>query len=167
MKLRRPLARLPFRHLPAWLWIPISLLFVIVDTLTENRIPPPTYVLLIGAAAWFSGIKAAVPMAVLLPFARLASLDAGNPQIGPARFTISVLVLVLIAMLVARLAQHEREMQARIRALESLLPMCMFCKSIRNNDQQWQRLEAYMSDSGTGVTHGICPTCAAKEGWAD
>jgi hypothetical protein len=153
--------------MPGWVWIPISLLFVAVDTATGNAIPPPTYVLLVGPAAWFSGHKAAVPMALLLPFARLATLEAGNPQIGPARFTISVFVLVLIAVLIGRLAQHEREMRARIRTLESLLPMCMFCKSIRTADKQWQRLEAYMSDAGTGVTHGICPTCAAKEGWSD
>ena len=167
MKLRRTFERFPFGRLPAWIWIPLSALFVVLDTVTGNAIPPPTYVLLIGPAAWFSGNKAGVPMAVLLPFARLATLEAGHPQVGPARFVISVFVLVVIAILAARLARHEREMQDRIRALESLLPMCMFCKSIRNTAQQWQGLEAYMSEAGTAVTHGICPACASKEGWSD
>ena len=149
---------------PLW-WVPISLAFIAVDTVTGNTMPPPVYALVIMVAAWLSGARVAGPMAVILPFVRFYSLDPSDPQVGPARFTISILVLLLIAVIGDRLAEHERELRARIKALESLLPMCMFCKSIRDDEDKWQRLEAYMTKAGTTVTHGICPTCAAKEGW--
>ncbi|HEX8927063.1 MAG TPA: PAS domain-containing protein, partial [Terriglobales bacterium] len=43
--------------------------------------------------------------------------------------------------------------------LKDLLPICMMCKSIRNDEQYWQSLESYFHENGVDFSHGICPSC--------
>ena len=50
-----------------------------------------------------------------------------------------------------------------IRTLRDLLPICAWCKKIRDDDGYWQQIETYFKDhSKTRFTHGICPECAQK-----
>ena len=64
------------------------------------------------------------------------------------------------------LARQKAELEAalaRIKRLEGIIPICMHCKSIRNVDSAWQRLEKYISDHTDAIfSHGICPTCLEK-----
>lgn len=46
-------------------------------------------------------------------------------------------------------------------AVEKLLPMCSWCRDVRNDVGGWSSLYEFVSRSGQ-VTHGICPTCAKK-----
>jgi sigma-B regulation protein RsbU (phosphoserine phosphatase) len=52
---------------------------------------------------------------------------------------------------------------AKIHELQELLPICSYCKRIRDDGNYWQQVENYIS-SRTGVTfsHGVCPECYAK-----
>ena len=53
--------------------------------------------------------------------------------------------------------EQQRE---RGRILEGLLPICSTCKSIRDDEGYWQKLEQYLSERTNAVlTHGICPDC--------
>lgn len=46
---------------------------------------------------------------------------------------------------------------------ERLIPICGWCKKIRDEADQWKKLETYLSSEGLGVfTHGMCPSCAEK-----
>lgn len=48
----------------------------------------------------------------------------------------------------------------QIKALQGLLPLCMFCKKIKNEDGAWEALDEYIhSHSGTDFSHGVCPDC--------
>jgi hypothetical protein len=51
----------------------------------------------------------------------------------------------------------------RIKILEGFLPICANCKKIRNQEDQWQQIEKYISDH-TLVTfsHSVCPECLRK-----
>jgi hypothetical protein len=51
-----------------------------------------------------------------------------------------------------------------IKTLKSLLPICSYCKKIRNDeDGYWEQLESYISEhSETKFTHGVCPDCSKK-----
>ena len=52
---------------------------------------------------------------------------------------------------------------AEIGQLRGLLPICMSCKSIRNEEGAWNRLEEYISQhSGAEFSHGYCPNCIDK-----
>ena len=66
----------------------------------------------------------------------------------------------------ARLLEEQRLREAlerqreRGRMLEGLLPICAVCKSIRDDEGYWQRLEQYISERTNALfTHGICPEC--------
>ena len=49
---------------------------------------------------------------------------------------------------------------ARIKRLEGIISICMYCKQIRNSEQDWQQIEVYISEhSEAQFSHGICPGC--------
>lgn len=51
----------------------------------------------------------------------------------------------------------------QIKTLKGLLPICMYCKKIRDDKQYWQQIEGYISEhSDAQFSHGICPACYKK-----
>src|SRR6266702_1878144 len=65
----------------------------------------------------------------------------------------------------ARLTVAERILGLRkeIQQLEVLLPICSYCKRIRNDNEEWEPLEAYIeSHFERLLTHSICPDCYTK-----
>ena len=52
---------------------------------------------------------------------------------------------------------------SEVQTLRGLLPMCAWCKRIRDDTGYWQDVAKYVSDhTEADVTHGICPDCAHK-----
>lgn len=50
--------------------------------------------------------------------------------------------------------------KARVMRLEGLIPICMYCKKIRDDQNIWHQLEKYFAEhSLTMFTHGMCPEC--------
>lgn len=56
-----------------------------------------------------------------------------------------------------------RELQAaldEVTELRKIVPICMYCKSIRNDENYWQRVETYLSQyTKAQLSHGVCPSC--------
>jgi hypothetical protein len=51
-----------------------------------------------------------------------------------------------------------------VKTLSGMLPICAWCKNIRNDDGYWQKIEAYLKcHSALDFTHSICNDCAKKE----
>ena len=59
---------------------------------------------------------------------------------------------------------HElQEALANIKTLRGLLPICSYCKKIRDDKGYWNQIESYIRDhSGAEFTHGMCPECLKK-----
>jgi hypothetical protein len=83
----------------------------------------------------------------------------------------AVLVIVAVPWLrVRQLRARARELDQRIKdavselkVLSGLLPICAWCKKIRDDGGYWSRIEAYLSErTDAQFTHGICPDCDAK-----
>lgn len=56
-----------------------------------------------------------------------------------------------------------RRAYEKIKTLEGLLPICAWCKKIRDAKGDWQKLEKYIQDhSKAEFSHGICPECLKK-----
>jgi sigma-B regulation protein RsbU (phosphoserine phosphatase) len=48
----------------------------------------------------------------------------------------------------------------QVRELESILPICGYCKKIRDDQDYWQQIEGYLhARTGTVFSHGCCPDC--------
>ncbi|OFW60992.1 MAG: hypothetical protein A2133_04245 [Actinobacteria bacterium RBG_16_64_13] len=49
---------------------------------------------------------------------------------------------------------------AEIRALRGILPICSFCKKVRDDDGYWEQVDVYIQEHlQADVTHGVCPEC--------
>jgi PAS domain S-box-containing protein len=49
---------------------------------------------------------------------------------------------------------------AEVRSLRELLPICSYCRKIRDDDEQWLSVETYLArHTTTRFSHGICPNC--------
>ena len=76
-----------------------------------------------------------------------------------ARINVGVRLLGLQQRLNERVAGLEAALR-HIKQLHGLLPICSYCKSIRNDDNYWQRVEEYIAQhSDARFSHGICPKC--------
>jgi len=69
-----------------------------------------------------------------------------------------------------RLVSELRSALGEVRELQKILPICMYCKNIRDDANYWQSVETYISHhTHTRFSHGICPSCYEKvsETWLD
>jgi len=68
-----------------------------------------------------------------------------------------------VVQLQQALADRVRSLEdalANVRALQTLLPMCAYCKAVRNDQNYWERVETYFQQhSGVQFSHSYCPTC--------
>jgi len=65
----------------------------------------------------------------------------------------------------AKLHAAERivTLQHRVKRLEGILPTCMYCKKIRDENQAWVTIEDYITErSNAEFSHGVCPQCLTK-----
>jgi hypothetical protein len=59
--------------------------------------------------------------------------------------------------------RRTRQLTSQIETLQSLLPICAWCKRVRNDSGYWYQIEKYITaHSNTQITHGICPECQEK-----
>ena len=76
-----------------------------------------------------------------------------------ARISVGIEVVQLRDELAARVRELEGAM-AQVKQLQGLLPMCSYCKKVRDEANYWQRVEDYItSHSDAQCSHGICPEC--------
>jgi sigma-B regulation protein RsbU (phosphoserine phosphatase) len=76
-----------------------------------------------------------------------------------ARVDVGVKVVQLQTDLAHRVAELEDALQ-RVKQLQGLLPICSYCKSIRDDQKYWHQVDSYLSThSDMAFSHGVCPGC--------
>ena len=79
-----------------------------------------------------------------------------------ARVNVGVQVAYLQDQLRERVSQLEDAL-TRVKRLQGLLPICAYCKSIRDDQQYWHQVDAYLQAfTDARFTHGVCPDCWNK-----
>ncbi len=77
------------------------------------------------------------------------------------------MVALFVSLLVAHLQLRNEELSsalAEVQTLSGLLPICAWCKKIRDDDGYWQKLEDYFQTrSQIKFTHGICADCYGEQ----
>jgi hypothetical protein len=125
---------------------------------------PVAFIIPVGLAAWYDGAPFAYSLAVIQPAVRLGFTYLwklhDDPTISLLNFAIRAGVMVLIAYLIQRTARQTRELAKEVKLLEGILPICCFCKKIRDERNQWQQLESYIANrTDADFSHGYCPDC--------
>lgn len=121
------------------------------------------YVVPVALAAWKWNISPALLLAFSMPLFRLGFAYEWNGRLAVSAAAINTaiqwLTLIGIALLIARISSLQR----RVRVLEGILPICCFCKKIRDPEQNWEAIEVYISNrSDAQFSHTYCPTCARQ-----
>ena len=83
-------------------------------------------------------------------------------EVLQARVAVGVRVIELQQTLSKRVKELE-EAVGQIKTLEGLIPICMHCHKIKDDQKEWHKLEAYIHDhSEATFSHGLCPECKKK-----
>lgn len=62
-----------------------------------------------------------------------------------------------------RVAERILNFTDQVRTLQSLIPICCYCKKVRNDGDLWEQIEHYVNEcTGADFTHSICPKCMDK-----
>jgi len=77
---------------------------------------------------------------------------------------MQALVRQVMALLeLRRVSAHLADALNHVKTLQGLLPICAWCKRIRDDEGYWDQIEAYFHKyTGADFTHGICPECLEK-----
>jgi DNA-binding response OmpR family regulator len=79
-----------------------------------------------------------------------------------ARITVGLRVVELQNQLADRVAQLEASL-AREKQLQGLLPICCYCKKIRDDGNYWHQVESYIvNHADVRFSHSVCPECADR-----
>jgi PAS domain S-box-containing protein len=63
-----------------------------------------------------------------------------------------------------QLVRELQEVLAEVKSLREILPICSYCRKIRDDENFWHTVESYFSQhTTTRFSHGICPSCMASE----
>lgn len=100
-------------------------------------------------------------------------VDEGLLIVGAKTFLVHSDLLEAKSQLENRLTLLNRELQRKvhelekaqeeIRTLTGLLPICAYCKKIRNDNGYWESLELYITERvDVNFSHGICEDCLNK-----
>jgi phosphoserine phosphatase RsbU/P len=82
-----------------------------------------------------------------------------DPEELRARLQTGQRIVGLQRILADQVSDLEKAL-ARVQQLQGLLPICCYCKSIRDDQNYWQEVESYISaHSQARFSHGVCPSC--------
>lgn len=167
--LRRPWWLLPLGRISSLWWLPIAAGLIALTYIAGPDTPfPMLYALPVLLAGWYSGPRAAGLLGAAVPIARLFFFLEVWPPVGEAWFAVAMTIargafIALVGVWFARFAEHERAVDRHVQQLEGLLPICAFCKSIRNGKGDWEPLEDFISTrSDASFSHGFCPPCGRE-----
>jgi K+-sensing histidine kinase KdpD len=151
-----------------WVWFAFGAVFAALDFIAGPLIQFPLFFILpIMFMAWTNGSKWAVILAVILCLIRFSFYFwwdvAWTVGLAVINGLIRCTVLVALSVITARLAALTRRLREQVQTLEGILPICAFCKNIRDENGEWQQMEAYVSHhSQARFSHGVCPNCSEK-----
>ena len=119
----------------------------------DQTISQPYLVLLTskeGSQSTVEGLKSGADDYVTKPF---------DAAVLHARVDVGIRVLELQSKQARRVKELE-EALANVKRLQGLLPICSYCKRVRNDGNYWQQVDLYIAEhTEAKLSHGFCPDC--------
>lgn len=105
---------------------------------------------------------ARIALALFFRVEQWTHADAWLQAIGDLEVSF-FMVALFVSILLASLQERNTELSnaiTEVQTLAGLLPICAWCKKVRNDDGYWQKVEDYLAThSQIKFTHGICSDC--------
>jgi CheY-like chemotaxis protein len=123
----------------------------------QKQTPVPFYIIMLTAKTLpkeiVTGLEAGADDYLIKPF---------DPNELRARIKVGERILELQRNLAMRVAELEEALSS-VKQLQGLLPICSYCKKIRDDRNYWQQVESYITKhSEAQFSHSICPDCYAQ-----
>ncbi|HSI15619.1 MAG TPA: GAF domain-containing protein [Chthoniobacter sp.] len=143
-------------------------LFLVPDTREDQRFANFNCVTGNPHIRFYAGAPLFTPQGVAI--GTLCAIDRVPRELTPeqkdallslSRQVITMLELRRTVKALDTALAEKRAAEAEVETLRELLPMCAWCRKIRDDEQLWHGLEEYFTrHSNTRFSHGICPECA-------
>ncbi len=138
-------------------------LLVVEDARADARFADNPYVTADPAVRFYAGAPLVNPGGFAL--GALCVVDTEPRRLDPdQRRALGTLARQVVGQMeLRRVAAELADALAHVRTLGGLLPMCAWCKSVRNDAGYWGRVEEYIREqTGAKLTHGMCPDCETR-----
>lgn len=146
-------------------WLAMSLAVLGLDLLTGPYIQVAILsVFPVAIATWSHGRGWGSALAIALPLVRLPFFYyiwhvPSSWALEFADTVVDVVVLLVLAQMISYIARQRRE----LHLLEGMLPICGFCKRIRDESGEWRQLERYIAEhTEAQFSHTFCPDCGKR-----
>jgi hypothetical protein len=147
-----------------WQWMLAFLVVLVGDYFTGPFIHSAIlfYFIPIGMAAWSGARWWSLSLALVWPFLRLAILQLWGASLPWSLTLEDTLVNCVVSLAFANLVWRVVEQERKLRVLRGMLPICGFCKRIRD-EGSWHSVEGYITQHSEAVfSHTYCPDCARR-----
>ncbi len=137
---------------------------IVRDALRDVRFADSALVTRSPHIRFYAGFPLSTPEGFAL--GTLCAIDRKPRQISAKQKTaMTALARQVMALLeLRRVTRHMAEALENVKTLHGLLPICAWCKRIRDDQGYWRQVEAYIhSHTGADFTHSICPDCFEKQ----
>lgn len=151
----------------------------VIDYLTGYEVAFSIFYLIpISLCTWFVRRQIGILLSIAGALSWLITdLQAGHPYSHPAipywnaMVRLGFFLIVTYALAALRTSQERKEWLigelettlAKVKLLEGILPVCSFCKKIRDENDRWYTMEGYItSHSEAQFSHTFCPDCAKE-----
>ena len=137
---------------------------IVRDALKDARFADSALVTRSPHIRFYAGFPLASPEGLAL--GTLCAIDRKPRKLSAQqKEAMQALARQIMALLeLRRVSRGLAEALEKVKLLHGLLPICAWCKRIRDDQGYWSQVEAYVHEHmGADFTHGICPECLEKE----
>jgi hypothetical protein len=145
-------------------WVLVSISVIPLDYLTGPYLDSMVLLYPIPAAmaAWSGSHRWSIALAAALPPVRMLIFHYWGWQAPVMEAALDTTMIVLFSIALALIVLHLRRQVLTLRVLGGMLPICGFCKRIRNGES-WEPLERFISNhSEAQFSHTFCAECGSK-----
>lgn len=113
--------------------------------------------------------NAGIPIIFMTALDSVEDKTAGFSAGGVDYITKPFQQIEVLARIKTHITLKKREVELKqalceIKTLTGILPICSYCKQIRNDEGYWQQVEEYIGERSNAMfSHGVCPACYKRE----